>query len=113
MPIAMSSTLLQAERTITGVRFTMRDTDSRSLHLRPSDLQEPRRQAARPRRHTGVLPSRPHHRRANLTLLRTPGIVTGPSKVLQRAGPAGAGHPDQHPEGRETADGAAPDDLFA
>jgi hypothetical protein len=31
-------TVLQAEGTLTGVRFTMRDTDSRFLHLRPSDI---------------------------------------------------------------------------
>jgi hypothetical protein len=31
-------TALQAERTTTGVRFTMRDADSRSLHLPPSDI---------------------------------------------------------------------------
>jgi hypothetical protein len=30
--------VLQAERTTTGVRFTMRDTDSRALDLRPSDI---------------------------------------------------------------------------
>jgi hypothetical protein len=31
-------TVLRAETTSTGVRFTMRDTDSRSLQLRPSDV---------------------------------------------------------------------------
>ena len=31
-------TVLRAEGTLTGVRFTMRDADSRHLHLRPSDI---------------------------------------------------------------------------
>jgi hypothetical protein len=31
-------TVLQAEGTLTGVRFMMRDIDSRSVHLRPSDI---------------------------------------------------------------------------
>lgn len=31
-------TVLRAEGTITGVRFTMRDADSRHLHLRPSEI---------------------------------------------------------------------------
>jgi hypothetical protein len=30
--------VLQAERTLTGVRFTMRDGDLRYLHLRPSEI---------------------------------------------------------------------------
>jgi hypothetical protein len=31
-------TALQAERTLTGVRFRMRDAESRSLRMRPSDI---------------------------------------------------------------------------
>jgi hypothetical protein len=31
-------TVLQAEGTLTGVRFMMRDVDSRSVHFRPSDI---------------------------------------------------------------------------
>jgi hypothetical protein len=31
-------TALQAERTLTGVRFRMRDADLRDLHVRPSDI---------------------------------------------------------------------------
>jgi hypothetical protein len=52
-------------------------------------LREPRHLAARPRRHSGVPPGRPHYRRTHLALLCTPGIVARPPEVPQRANVAG------------------------